>query len=273
MVGITVASHPEYSGTYGIAEDGTIDYPLLAGEYVVGISTAELRREITFQLAKHLENPLVSVRIKENPDITVVMLGQVAQPGPVTTYKGATVQEAIAAAGGGTDKADYTRIKLVRGDSTMHTRFFNMKEFMKQGSMEHMPTLRNNDRVILLSKGRSAKVKVIGAVEKPGFFELEEPLTIFEVIYMAGGPTKKADLSRVRRLSKQQEQEEEHTAEEIIDVRRYIDRGNMEEMPTVTRGDVIIVYSKWFDWNTMLSVMNNALLFIVTVQNLSGVFK
>ncbi len=269
VISIEVASHPEYSGTYTVSDDGTINYPLLAGEYVVDITTAELRREITFQLAKHLPNPLVSVAIEENPQITVTMLGQIAQPGPLQTYKGVTVQEAIAAAGGGTQQADYTRIKVIRGDSTLQTVFFNMRNFLHKGDINEMPLLRDRDKVLLLSKGRAAKVKVIGAVAKPGFFELEDSLNIFEVIYMAGGPSQKADLSRVRRLS----QQNDRTSEEIINVRKYIDQGNMDEMPHVSRGDVIIIYSKWFDWKTLLSIMNNALLFIVTVQNLSGVFN
>jgi hypothetical protein len=47
----------------------------------------------------------------------------------------------------------------------------------------------------------------------------------------------------------------------------------MDKIPEVNPGDVIIVYSKWFDWKTMLAVLNNTLLIIVTIQAFAGVFK
>jgi hypothetical protein len=47
----------------------------------------------------------------------------------------------------------------------------------------------------------------------------------------------------------------------------------MNSVPKVTEGDIIIVYAHWYDWKTVLSILNNVLLFIVTVQALSGAFK
>ena len=47
----------------------------------------------------------------------------------------------------------------------------------------------------------------------------------------------------------------------------------MNNVPKVAEGDVIIVYARWYDWKTVLSVLNNVLLFVVTIQAFSGVFK
>jgi hypothetical protein len=47
----------------------------------------------------------------------------------------------------------------------------------------------------------------------------------------------------------------------------------MNSVPKVAEGDVILVYARWYDWKTVLSVLNNVLLFIVTIQAFSGVFK
>ena len=44
----------------------------------------------------------------------------------------------------------------------------------------------------------------------------------------------------------------------------------MDEIPLVNEGDIIIVYSKWFDWKTLLTILNNALLFVVTIQTFAG---
>jgi protein involved in polysaccharide export with SLBB domain len=106
-------------------------------------------------------------------------------------------------------------------------------------------------------------------VNKPGFFDLEEEITVFELIYMAGGPAERADLSHVRRIYDRGGK----TMEEIVNVQSYIDKGEMNNVPKVTEGDIIIVYARWYDWKTILSILNNVLLFLVTLQAFGGVFK
>ena len=82
VLDITVLGQPEFSGRYTVSQSGTIEYPLLADETIINISTSELMNELTFRLAKHIENPLVLISPVEKPNITVTVLGQVAKPGP-----------------------------------------------------------------------------------------------------------------------------------------------------------------------------------------------
>ena len=141
---------------------------------------------------------------------------------------------------------------------------------MEEGELETMPKLENEDMVVVLAQERSKKVKVIGSVQKPGLFDLEEKMNVFEVIYLAGGPVEKADLTKVRRIS---HHENSKAVEEVLDIQSYIDKGQMEQIPAVYEGDIIIVYSKWYDWKTILSILNNTLLFIVTIQTFANLFK
>lgn len=267
VLDIQVQSHPEFSGRFTVSTKGTIEYPLLADEIITDISTAELMNELTFKLAKHIENPLVLISLVEKPNIIITVLGQVKEPGPVETYLGATLQEVIKLAGGPSEHADIEGVKIIHKDGSDKTaEFFDLKSFMKNGKYDDMPKLQAEDVVILLSQTRTNKVKVIGAVNKPGFFDLEEKVNVFELIYLAGGPAEKADFSRVRRFFKS----EEKTIEEVINVQEYIDNGEMDKIPMVEEGDVIIVYSKWFDWKIFMSILSNVLLFIVTIQSLRG---
>jgi protein involved in polysaccharide export with SLBB domain len=267
VLDIRVSGHDEFSGRYVVGENGTIDYPLLADQNIVDISTAELMNDLTFLLAKHIDNPLVLVEVVTRPEVLVTVLGQVVRPGPVTTYKGASAQEAIQLAGGPTPLADLERIKVVHGKrGERNAEFFDLKHFMREGSMESMPRLGQDDVVIVLSTEHNRKVKVIGAVNKPGFYSMETEMNLFEMIYLAGGPSEKADLSRVRRFSKR----DGTSIEEVVDVQEYIDEGRMDDVPKAAEGDVIIVYAKWFDWATFLTILNNVLLMIVTVQGIRG---
>lgn len=267
VLDIQVQSHPEFSGRFMVSSDGTIEYPLLADEPVANTSTSELMSELTFRLAKHIDNPLVLISIVEKPDITVTVLGQVQKPGPVTTYLGATVQEVIQLAGGPLKKADMKRLKIIhKGDRDEDAEIFDLSAFMKEGNMNEMPRLAADDVIILQTEEQTRKVKVIGAVNKPGFYELEEKMSLFEIVYLAGGPAEKADLSRVRRFFKR----DGKTIEEVVNIQSFIDKGKMDSVPLVEEGDIVIVYSRWFDWKAFMTILSNILLFIVTIQALRG---
>ena len=270
VVDIRVVGHPDLSGRYTVGENGTISYPLLADEIIVNYSTSELMNDLVFRLGGHIDNPLVLVSIVDHPEITITILGQIADPGPVVVRDGATVQEVAKKAGGFLPTANLRNIKVMRKGKMDDYYDLNLEEFFVTGQMSDMPSLRNEDMIVVLSRERSRKIKVIGSVKQPGTFELDEKTNVFEMIYMAGGPTEKADLSRVRRLSSGEEGER---TEEILDIQSLIDKGDMDNMPQVNEGDVILVYSRWFDWNTLLSVMNNTLLFIVVIQSFVGLFN
>lgn len=271
VLDIQVIEHPELSGRYIVNDEGKIDYPLIADEKITNISTTELTNELTFKLARNFDNPLVLISIVENPEIEITVLGEVLKPGVVRITQGASVQEAIMNAGGPVVKsADLTNIKVIHKNRPDVPEIFNFQQFLRDGDVEKMPLLAADDIVIVMTKKGNNNVKVIGAVQKPGIFELTDTLNLFEIIYMAGGPVEKADFSRVRRLSSSSG---DRVDEEIIDLQYYIDQGKMDKIPEVNPGDVIIVYSRWFDWKTMLAVLNNALLIIVSIQAFAGVFK
>jgi protein involved in polysaccharide export with SLBB domain len=271
VLDIVVQGHPEFSGIFTVSETGTIDYPLLADEIVTNITTSDLMNDLTLKLAKHIDNPLVVIAIVEKPAIVVYVLGQVKMPGPVKTYEGATLQEVLAGAGGPLETANLEKIKIVHKNSSEESaEYFNMTQFMSTGSLVDMPKLKQDDIIILLSEQKSNKVKVIGAVNKPGFFDLTEKLNLFEIIYLAGGPSERGDLSKVKRFSQTAGGK---SVEEVINVQSYLDKGEMDNIPQVASGDIIIVYARWYDWRTILSVLSNVLLFVVTIQAFGGVFK
>lgn len=268
VLDIQVLSHAEFSGRYTVNSSGTIEYPLLADEPIVNTSTSELMNELTLRLAKHIENPLVLISIVEKPKITVTLLGEVIRPGPVETFAGASIQEVIQSAGGPAKNANLERIKIIHsGGNDNNAEYFNLKIFAKNGAVDDMPKLQADDIIVLMSQIESKKVKIIGAVNKPGIFDLEEKMNVFELIYLAGGPAEKADLSRVRRFSKTQEGK---SFEEVINIQAFIDKGKMDNIPIAAEGDVVIVYAKWFDWKILLTILTNVLLFIVTIQSLRG---
>jgi protein involved in polysaccharide export with SLBB domain len=271
MLDIVVVQHAEFSGRYVVNQNGTIDYPLLSDAVVANTTTGELGNDLTLRLARHIDNPLVLVSIVHKPEIVMTVLGLVAKPGPVVTYAGATLQEVLFCAGGTVpDIADLEHVRVIHKIRQPPLETCNLKAFLVNGDIEKLPQLFAGDIIVVPSLQKTAKVKCIGAVQKPGLYALEGKTTMFEMIYLAGGPAERADLSRVRRLSQTAGGK---TTEEIINVQAFIDKGQMDAIPMANEGDVIIVYSKWFDGKTFLTILNNTLLFIVTIQAFRGAFK
>jgi protein involved in polysaccharide export with SLBB domain len=267
---IIVQNHPEFSGRFTVGENGSIDYPLMADQNILNITTSELMNDLTLRLAKHIDNPLVLISVVDKPDIAVSVIGEVKTPGPVKTYSGATVQEAIQLAGGALPTADPQKVKIVhKNGSNENAEYFDLKAFSQTGNLDNMPRLKSDDIIILLLKKANKSVKAIGAVNKPGVFEIDEEMTVFELIYLAGGPAERADLTHVRRLYDR----DGKTMEEIINVQSYLDKGEIGEIPKVGEGDVYIVYARWYDWKMVSSILNGVLLFVVAIQAFSGIFK
>jgi protein involved in polysaccharide export with SLBB domain len=270
VLDIRVQNNEQFSGKFTVGRDGTIDYPLLSGVVVSDMTVAELTNDLTYRLVKYVDNPLVLVKVIDQPEIVITILGNVKKAGQITTYQGASLQEVIGSAGGLEERADIEHVKIIRkGGSDADAQFCDFKAFLRDGDYETLPKLADGDIVILLSEKTNRKIKVIGAVNKPGFFDLEEKMNVFELIYLAGGPAEKADMSKVRRFY----QNNGKMMEEVLNIQDFIDRGKLDEIPMVNEGDVVIVYSRWFNWAMMLTILNNVLLFIVTIQTLRGALE
>jgi len=113
---VRVFDEPEFTATFRVAVDGTIDYPHVGRIQVVGMRESDLQRLIADKLreGKILKDPQVSVFVKERQMPRVTVLGQVAKPGPVPFIANMTIVDAIAAAGGFTPIASKNSVTLSR---------------------------------------------------------------------------------------------------------------------------------------------------------------
>ncbi|MDB4982018.1 MAG: polysaccharide export protein [Myxococcales bacterium] len=112
---VRVYGESELSGAYRVAMDGTIDYPLAGRLHVTGLRTGEVQRLIVTKLKEgFLQDPQVTVTIKERNSQKVLVFGQVSKPGQVAYYPNMTIVDAIASAGGFTGIAAKNSVNLRR---------------------------------------------------------------------------------------------------------------------------------------------------------------
>jgi polysaccharide export outer membrane protein len=112
---VRVYGEGDLSGTFRVATDGTIDYPLAGRLVIAGLRTGEIQQLIVGKLKdKILKDPQVIVTIKDRNSQKISVLGQVSKPGQVSYYPNMTIVDAIASAGGFTGIAAKNSVNLRR---------------------------------------------------------------------------------------------------------------------------------------------------------------
>lgn len=145
---ITVFNVKELSTTVQVSEAGTITYPL-AGEIVAGNKTArEIEQELTRILgAKYLQNPAITVFVKEHNSQRVTVEGNVAKPGVVPMAGGMTLLQAVAQAGGLGATAEKTAIVFRMVDGRRFPAKYDISDI--RGGKAEDPQLQSGDVIIV----------------------------------------------------------------------------------------------------------------------------
>jgi polysaccharide export outer membrane protein len=112
---VRVYGEADLTGTFRVATDGTVDYPLAGRLMVAGLRTGEIQRLLVDKLKdRYLKDPQVVVTIKDRNSQKISVLGQVTKPGQVPYYPNMTIVDAIASAGGFTGIAAKNSVNLRR---------------------------------------------------------------------------------------------------------------------------------------------------------------
>jgi polysaccharide export outer membrane protein len=112
---VRVYGETELSGTFRVATDGSIDYPLAGRLQVSGLRTGQIQQLLVTKLkGPFLKDPQVVVTVKDRNSQKISVLGQVTKPGQVSYYPNMTIVDAIANAGGFTGIAAKNSVNLRR---------------------------------------------------------------------------------------------------------------------------------------------------------------
>ncbi len=119
---IRVFDEERFGGEYQVGDDGTIDFPMVGSVDVTGKTKDEVARALEQRLADgYLNNPQVSVQVKQRGNREVSVFGQVNEAGSIDYRDGLTVVQAVSLAGGLGAFAAPSRVKVTRrtGDRTV----------------------------------------------------------------------------------------------------------------------------------------------------------
>ena len=114
-VSVKVFRMPDLSGDHQVDLTGQISMPLIGEVRVVDMTTAQLDDTLTQKFGqKYLENPDISVGIKESARQSITVDGAVKSAGAFPSARDLSLMEAVALAGGLNEDANARRVAVFR---------------------------------------------------------------------------------------------------------------------------------------------------------------
>lgn len=254
-IDIVVYGHQELSRIVTVNSSGAIDFPFMQNIPVDGMTLDELRRFMEAQLSRYLDGqPVMTVSFSDTKMLIVSVLGQVANPGTIQLPTEGTLQEALAKAGGPLPGASIESINVIREEDGKKQKFqYNLYRLNLLGDLKHNPTLKNGDIVLVTGNSIFSSVKIIGSVSDPGVYEPPQGATLLDMIFLAGGMTRDADITKIRYVSPSSKESKQLD----IDLDAYFKAPYSYDLPRMLPGDIIIVPEKNQTWKNVLSIVGS----------------
>lgn len=115
LVRIVVWQKPELSGEFVVTPEGALSHPLYQDVQVAGVSLTVAKMRLRDFLAQtYTKDPLLTVE----PLFRVTVGGEVRQPNLYTVSRGTTVAQAVALAGGVTERGKASAVRVLRDGRT-----------------------------------------------------------------------------------------------------------------------------------------------------------
>lgn len=241
VLSVSVFRHPELSGKFPVAADGTLSLPLVGSVPVAGQTVSDIATVLVSRFAAgYLKKPQIAVEVVEYLSHRVFVIGEVRLPGPIPLTGSTTLLEVLArasmteqaggevvllrprsgqsAAGplvpGQNDAAEVARVSVQR---------------LRSGSIVANLPLQDGDTIFV---PRAESVFVLGLVNNPGPYPIEPGVTtVTTAISLAGGTTPLGSTGRVRIVR-------------IVDGKRVEERAKLDTL--LKPGDTVIVGARLF---------------------------
>jgi len=180
ILDIDVYEVEDLKRTVRISPAGFIKLPLVNNIKAAGLTVAELETEIGQKLQQYLQEPAVTIFIKEYRSQRITVLGAVRNPQVQTVTRQKFLLDLLSLSGGlSEDAGDICYVQ--RGSGTV---IINLNELLIKGNTAlNIPVF--SEDVINVPKG--GVVFVDGAVKGPGSFVMKGTVTLSQIIAMAKG--------------------------------------------------------------------------------------
>jgi len=140
----------DLSGDVIVRPDGRISLPLLNEFEAAGLTPDQLREKVMSAADKYIQDPNLTVVVKQINSRRVFITGMVNKPGPYSLMASTTIVQLIALAGGLQDYAKKKDIVVMRTEGGRAVRFkFNYAEVIEGKKLDQNIELKPGDTIIV----------------------------------------------------------------------------------------------------------------------------
>jgi polysaccharide export outer membrane protein len=191
-----------------VGNSGDVSLALVGSLHLAGLSSDEAQSLIEKRLADghFVNNPQVTVYVKEYTAEGISLMGEVGRPSVYSPLGAHRLLDLIQTAGGLTDKAGRT-VTVVHRDDPEHPITLTLSHDAAKTAENNIELLPGDTIVV----SKAGIVYVVGEVNRPGGFVIQDnKITASQVLAMASGPTHLAALDGTKLIR--------HTPEGLKDI-------------------------------------------------------
>lgn len=220
-----------------VLTDGSIEYPLVGEVRVAGKTPEQAAALLKERLLQYVRHPVVTIAITQLAQPSILVLGDVKNPGKYQLRSDGRLSDAIAAAGGIADNdGPYPPARI--SDPNGRITQVSLNDLLRNGKANLDQRLGEGD-VIYVPGPVQFNVAVSGAVDHPGEIQVNEGDRLAVAIAKAGNSANaNADLNHIRlirTLPNGQQQSME------INLYKALQENDMSADVALQKGDVIYV--------------------------------
>jgi polysaccharide export outer membrane protein len=205
---LTMWGRVDAQHTLQVDQNGQVVLPEVGALKVWGLKFGELSDYLQHELSRKFTDFKMSVSMDRLRVVRVVVVGEASAPSSYTVSSLSTVINGLFAAGGPSKNGSLRKIQLLRNGAEPVQ--IDLYKFLLGGDKSGDVRLQDGDTIYIPLIG--SVVGVAGNVKRPAIYEMSEPMTLQQVLDLAGGITFAGWLQRV-----QVERIENHRKRIVVD--------------------------------------------------------
>ena len=199
QVDISVLGHPEFNMAATLLPDGTFNYPVAGKVRAAGLTLDGLTRKITSGLSRQLNQPEVTVSLRQGRARKVTVVGDaVHTAGQYEFRTGMHLLDLLALAGGPAEPPQLVSATLETGGG--QTVGVDLAKLLTEHDTSQNLPLAPGDVLFLVARNPEAgQVQVVGDVQKPGPYAImPSGISVLALLNEAGGALPTSRLTEVQ---------------------------------------------------------------------------
>ncbi len=228
----------DFSRDLIVDRDGQVSFPELGPISVAGLTFREMKNLLAREVENRMIGVDVSVSMGRLRSIRIFVLGDVFRPGSYTVSGLSTLTNALFVSGGVRKIGSLRRVQLKRSGTVVTE--MDLYDLLIQGDTSDDARLMPGDVIFIPTVGPLAAVA--GEVLRPAIYEMNGPMTVRELIDLAGGlrSTAFTDLIQLERIEDARHVTYDFTLDQAREWK--LERGDLVKVYPIRTGDELAVF-------------------------------